>query len=188
MTRWPLKTRWRLPRRRIPKDQWPKSRLDAARDVRVQRPKPVRSCKAASTADASPRPSAVAFLASGRRHRVRGQDKCGRSAIPTSAFTNRASQSVPSQGVADNPPVLSPSLVQRGMSVVIGPLPQIAPKKHCMSRPCLRHGKVDVGAAEDRSGNGAQCPRVSVVLGDVIVIGESAWRFVAAGPISRLRE
>jgi hypothetical protein len=30
------------------------------------------------------------------------------------------------------------------------------------------------GAAEDRSGNGAQCPRVSVVLGDVIDIGESA--------------
>jgi hypothetical protein len=75
-----------------------------------------------------------------------------------------------------------------GVSVVIGPLPQIAPKKHCVPRPCHRHGKVDGGAAEDRSGNGAQCPRVSVVLGDVIDIGESVWRFVAAGPISRLRE
>jgi hypothetical protein len=74
------------------------------------------------------------------------------------------------------------------VSVVIGPLPQIAPKKHCVPRPCHRHGKVDGGAAEDRSGNGAQCPRVSVVLGDVIDIGESVWRFVAAGPISRLRE
>lgn len=30
--------------------------------------------------------------------------------------------------------------------------------------------------------------RVSVVMGDVIDIGESAWRFAAAGPISRLRE
>ena len=32
------------------------------------------------------------------------------------------------------------------------------------------------------------CPRVSVVLGDVIDIGESAWWFAAAGLISRLRD
>lgn len=39
---------------------------------------------------------------------------------------------------------------------------------------CPRCGKVRRGAAEDRSGNGALCPRVSVVLGDVIDIGELA--------------
>jgi hypothetical protein len=49
-------------------------------------------------------------------------------------------------------------------------------------------GKVESGAAKDRCGNGANCPRSSVVLGDVIDIGESAWRFAAAEPISRLRE
>jgi hypothetical protein len=32
------------------------------------------------------------------------------------------------------------------------------------------------------------CPRVSVVMGDVIDIGESSWWFSAAEPISRLRE
>ena len=32
------------------------------------------------------------------------------------------------------------------------------------------------------------CPRVSVVLGDVIDIGESAWWFAATGLISRLRD
>ena len=69
------------------------------------------------------------------------------------------------------------------MSEVIGPLPQIAPKKHC-----VRCGKVECGAAEDRLDNGAYCPRMSVVLGDVIDIGESAWRFATAGQISRLRE
>jgi hypothetical protein len=36
--------------------------------------------------------------------------------------------------------------------------------------------KWESGAAEDRSGNGAQCPLKSVVLGDVIDIGESTWR------------
>jgi hypothetical protein len=35
---------------------------------------------------------------------------------------------------------------------------------------------VECGAAEDRCSSGAYCPRVSVVLGDVIDIGESAWR------------
>ena len=38
---------------------------------------------------------------------------------------------------------------------------------------CRGCGKVESGAAEDRSSNGAYCPRVSVVLGDVIDIGES---------------
>jgi hypothetical protein len=71
-----------------------------------------------------------------------------------------------------------------GSSEVIGPLPQIAPKKHGVA--CC--GKVECGAAKDRCGNGAKCPRSSVVLGDVIDIGESAWRFAAAEPISRLRE
>ena len=47
---------------------------------------------------------------------------------------------------------------------------------------------MESGAAEDRFGNGAQCPRVSVVLGDVIDIGESARRYAAAESISRLRE
>ena len=49
-------------------------------------------------------------------------------------------------------------------------------------------GKVEWGAAEDRFGNGAHCPRVSVVMGDVIDIGESAGQFAAVVPISRLRE
>jgi hypothetical protein len=35
---------------------------------------------------------------------------------------------------------------------------------------------VECGAAEDRNSNGAYCPKVSVVMGDVIDIGESAWR------------
>lgn len=70
-----------------------------------------------------------------------------------------------------------------GSSEVIGLLPQIAPKKHWVE--CC---KVEGGAAKDRCGNGASCPRSSVVLGDVIDIGESAWRFAAAGLISRLRE
>ena len=70
-----------------------------------------------------------------------------------------------------------------GMSAVIGPLPQIAPKKHFVPSVC----KVERGAAEDRSGNGALCPRVSL-LGDVIDIGESACRFTADARISRLRE
>lgn len=45
---------------------------------------------------------------------------------------------------------------------------------------------MECGAAEDRLGNGAFCPRMSVVLGDVIDIGESAWRFVAAGQIAAM--
>ena len=56
------------------------------------------------------------------------------------------------------------------------------------TRGWLRCGKVESGAAEDRSDNGAFCPRLSVVLGDVIDIGESAWWFAAAGLISRLRD
>jgi putative transposase len=51
-----------------------------------------------------------------------------------------------------------------------------------------RCGKVEGGASEDRSCNGAHCPRISVVLGDVIDTGESRWQFQAAGAISRLRE
>ena len=52
----------------------------------------------------------------------------------------------------------------------------------------LRCGIVERGAGEDRLSNGAHCPRLSVVLGDVIDIGESALRDASAGPISRLRE
>ena len=40
----------------------------------------------------------------------------------------------------------------REMSVVIGPLPQIAPKKHCVASLLWQSG---IGAAEDRLGNGA---------------------------------
>jgi len=39
---------------------------------------------------------------------------------------------------------------------------------------CCSCGKVECGAGEDRNRNGAQCPRVRLVLGDVIDIGESA--------------
>ena len=52
----------------------------------------------------------------------------------------------------------------------------------------LRCGKVGHGTAEDRLDNGTQCPSVSVVLGDVINIGESALRFVAVGPTNAAGE
>ena len=41
---------------------------------------------------------------------------------------------------------------------------------------CGMRGKVERGAGEDRYGNGAHCPRVSVVLGCVIDIGEPTGR------------
>ncbi|CAH1091746.1 hypothetical protein NTG1052_90019 [Candidatus Nitrotoga sp. 1052] len=44
------------------------------------------------------------------------------------------------------------------------------------------------GAAEDRYSNGTYCPRVSLVLGDVIDIDESHWWYIAAGTISSLRK
>ena len=44
-------------------------------------------------------------------------------------------------------------------------------------------GKVECGAGECRYRNGAQCPRVRLVLGDVIDIGESAVDI----PFQRLR-
>jgi len=47
-------------------------------------------------------------------------------------------------------------------------------------------GIVGFGAAEDRCSNGAYCPRVSVVLGDVIDIGESRRRLETGVAISRL--
>ena len=49
-------------------------------------------------------------------------------------------------------------------------------------------GQVECGATEDRCSNGVNCPRVGVVLGDVIDIGEWVLRFAATGSISRLRE
>jgi len=49
-------------------------------------------------------------------------------------------------------------------------------------------GKVERGAGEDRYGNGAQCPRVSVVLGCVIDVGEPTGRCAAGWAVSRLRE
>jgi len=49
-------------------------------------------------------------------------------------------------------------------------------------------GKVERGAGEDRYGNGAYCPRVSVVLGCVIDIGEPIGRCAAGWAVSRLRE
>jgi hypothetical protein len=70
------------------------------------------------------------------------------------------------------------------MSEVIGSMPQIAPKKHPVALLWHSGG----GAGEDRSSSGANCPQMSVVLGDVIDIGESALRYASAGPISRLRE
>ena len=53
---------------------------------------------------------------------------------------------------------------------------------------CSDYGIVESGAAEDRRSNGAYCPHVSVVMGDVIDMGESVWRCVTAEPISRVRE
>jgi hypothetical protein len=45
-------------------------------------------------------------------------------------------------------------------------------------------GKVECGAGEGRYRNGAQCPRVRLVLGDVIDIGEPACACI---PFQRLR-
>ena len=69
--------------------------------------------------------------------------------------------------------------VERPVSEQFRPLcPNIAPKKHVVEASLwLRCGKVEDGAAEDRYSIGAFCPPVSVVMGDVIDIGESAWRF-----------
>ena len=60
------------------------------------------------------------------------------------------------------------------VSEVIGGLPQIAPKK--LSVPELWQGRT--WRCEDRCSSGAYCPRVSMVLGDVIDIGESVWQRV----------
>jgi hypothetical protein len=68
--------------------------------------------------------------------------------------------------------------VERVVSDVIGPLPKTAPKK---LRGRLGDGRVEDGAAEDRFGIGASCPRVSVVMGDVNDIGESYRRPCAHG-------
>ena len=65
-------------------------------------------------------------------------------------------------------------------------MPQIAPKKHSVALQLWQSKGVVL--QEDRQVNGALCPHMSVVLGDVIDIGESTGRFAAAGPISRLRE
>ena len=37
------------------------------------------------------------------------------------------------------------------------------------------------GGAEDRTNTGAMCPQGSVVMGDVIDIGEPVWWYVAVG-------
>ena len=47
---------------------------------------------------------------------------------------------------------------------------------------------VECSAVEDRLSNGAYCPLESVVLGDVIDIGEAYRQSQAAGALSRLRE
>jgi len=78
--------------------------------------------------------------------------------------------------------------VERKVSGVIGPLPKTAPKKHCGTAR-LRSGRVEDGAAEDRFGIGAFCPRVSVVMGDVNDIGESyrrPWAHGADIPFKRV--
>jgi len=51
-----------------------------------------------------------------------------------------------------------------------------------------RCGKLEGGAAQDRWSNGAYCPLKSVVLGNVIDIGEPMARLRAALSVSRLRE
>ncbi|MFZ1548676.1 MAG: hypothetical protein WAT12_16550 [Candidatus Nitrotoga sp.] len=51
-------------------------------------------------------------------------------------------------------------------------MPQIAPKEHA----ALRMWQSGCGATEDRKSNGAYCTKDSVVMGDVIDIGEMAWR------------
>ena len=60
-------------------------------------------------------------------------------------------------------------------------------RRNSWRRRCVR-GKVERGAGEDRYGNGAYCPRVSVVLGCVIDIGEPTGRCRAGWAVSRLRE
>ena len=70
--------------------------------------------------------------------------------------------------------------VERLVSGVIGPLPKNAPKKHT-GAVWPSSGRLEDGAAEDRLGIGASCPRVSVVMGDVNDSGESYRRPCAHG-------
>lgn len=64
-------------------------------------------------------------------------------------------------------------------------VPQIAPKKHAVTPVMAKYKR---GAAEGRRVNGALCPQGSVVLGDVIDIGEPAGWCTTAERVSRLRE
>ncbi|MDP1550982.1 MAG: hypothetical protein Q8L97_12640, partial [Nitrosomonas sp.] len=61
-------------------------------------------------------------------------------------------------------------------------------KSRRRNTPLSECDKVECGVTEDRNSNGAYCPRNSVVMGDVIGIGEWAWRCWNAWPISRLIE
>lgn len=65
-------------------------------------------------------------------------------------------------------------------------MPQIAPKKHSVALQLWQSKGVVL--QEDRQVNGALCPHMSVVLGDVIDIGEPAGWCTTAEWVSRLRE
>ena len=52
----------------------------------------------------------------------------------------------------------------------------------------LKYGKVERSTGEDRFSNGAHCPRVSVVMGCVIDIGEPVPGRFGLVQASRLRE
>ena len=52
----------------------------------------------------------------------------------------------------------------------------------------LKYGNLERGSGEDRFSNGAHCPRVSVVMGCVIDIGEPVPDRFGLAQASRLRE
>ena len=67
------------------------------------------------------------------------------------------------------------------VSVVIGPGGAASRAKETLCGP--GYGKVRAGAAGGRRVNGALCPHVSVVLGDVIDIDEPAGWCTTAGRV-----
>jgi hypothetical protein len=52
----------------------------------------------------------------------------------------------------------------------------------------LKYGNLERGSGEDRFSNGAHCPRVSVVMGCIIDIGEPVPDLFGLVQASRLRE
>jgi hypothetical protein len=86
--------------------------------------------------------------------------------------------------------------VQSGSGGATNASPDFSASAASAARKCRRntwrwpaeYGKVERSTGEDRSSNGAHCPRVSVVMGCVIDIGEPAPSLFGLARASRLRE